>query len=216
MPSCNATYKLAIKFANWRADGAHFYHPFQRYETVDGYNMAEWWLKLKQDDEPFDYACFTIPAMCDAKLSPRYFDGRVFDDKVQDYFAGGRQPKNSFLSDHKVQYPYAYHFDASLLAEFLKGYAMQRGVEQVIDEVNEVKLRGGRRHRSRRHPGAWRDLRRALRRLHRLPRPADQQGARASRSSPSPTRSSATARSPCRSPATSRPTASSPTRRRPP
>ena len=141
MPSCNATYKLAIKFANWRQDGAHFYHPFQRYETVDGYNMGEWWLKLKQHEEPFDQACFSIPALCEAKRSPRFFDGSVFDDKVQDYFAGGRRPKNSFLSDHKVQYPYAYQFDASLLAEFLKQYATGRGVRQVIDEVNEVKLR---------------------------------------------------------------------------
>jgi len=141
MPSCNATYKLAIKFANWRADGAHFYHPFQRYETVDGYNMGEWWLKLKQHDEPFDRACFSIPALCEAKRSPKFFDGRVFDDKVQDFFAGGRKPKNSFLSDHKVQYPYAYQFDASLLAEFLKSYATSRGVRQVIDEVNEVNLR---------------------------------------------------------------------------
>jgi len=140
MPSCNATYKLAIKFENWRKDGAYFYHPFQRYETVDGYNMAEWWLKLKQDEEAFDRACFTIPEICDRKLSPRFFDGSVFDDKVQDYFAGGRRPKNSFLSDHKVQYPYAYQFDASLLAEFLKGYAMRRGVKQVIDEVNDVNL----------------------------------------------------------------------------
>ncbi len=141
MPSCKATYKLAIKFANWRTDGAHFYHPFQRYETVDGYNMAEWWLKLKQDEAAFDYSCFTIPEICDRKLSPRYFDGRVFDDNVQDYFAGGRRPKNSFLSDHKVQYPYAYQFDASLLADFLKGYAVQRGVKHVTDEVNEVGLR---------------------------------------------------------------------------
>jgi tryptophan 6-halogenase len=140
MPSCNATYKLAIKFANWRTDGAYFYHPFQRYETVDGYNMAEWWLKLKQGDEAFDRSCFTIPEICDRKLSPRFFDGRVFDDKVQDYFAGNRRPKNSFLSDHKVQYPYAYQFDASLLADFLKTYAMQRGVKQVIDEVNDVQL----------------------------------------------------------------------------
>jgi flavin-dependent dehydrogenase len=140
MPSCNATYKLAIKFENWRTDGAYFYHPFQRYETVDGYNMAEWWLKLRQDKEPFDRACFTIPEICDRKLSPRFFDGRVFDDKVQDYFAGGRRPKNSFLSDHKVQYPYAYQFDASLLADFLKGYATRRGVKQVIDEVNDVQL----------------------------------------------------------------------------
>jgi flavin-dependent dehydrogenase len=140
MPSCNATYKLAIKFAGWRPDGAHFYHPFQRYEMADGYNMGEWWLKLKQHEVPFDQACFSIPAMCENKLSPRFPDGRVFDDKVQDLFAGGRRPKNSFLAEHKVQYPYAYQFDASLLAEYLKGYATRRGVRQIVDEVDEVKL----------------------------------------------------------------------------
>lgn len=141
MPSCNATYKLAIRFANWRNDGAHFYHPFQRYETVDGYNMGEWWLKLKRDEEPFDHSCFTIPALCEAKRSPRYLDGCVFDEQVQDYFGGGRKPKNRFLAEHKVQYPYAYQFDASLLAEYLKGYGTARGVRQVVDEVNEVRLK---------------------------------------------------------------------------
>ncbi len=140
MPSCNATYKLAIKFANWRRDGRSFYHPFQRYETVDGYNMGEWWLKLKRHEEPFDRACFSIPGLCEAKRSPRFLDGRVFDDGVQDYFGGGRKPKNCFLSDHMVQYPYAYQFDARLLAEYLMEYATSRGVRQVVDEVNEVKL----------------------------------------------------------------------------
>jgi tryptophan halogenase len=140
MPSCNATYKLAIKFANWRRDGGYFYHPFQRYETVDGYNMGEWWLKLKRREKPFDQACFSIPGLCEAKRSPRFLDGRVFDDGVQDYFGGGRKPKNCFLSDHTVQYPYAYHFDAKLLAEYLKEYATSRGVRQIVDEVNEVKL----------------------------------------------------------------------------
>jgi flavin-dependent dehydrogenase len=140
MPHCNASYKLAIKFSKWRNDGAHFYHPFQRLDTVDGFNMGEWWLKLKRDQEPFDYACFTIPAMCDYQRSPRFYDGRVFDDKVQDYFAGDMGKEQNVLSDHKVQYPYAYHFDASLLAKYLQGYAMKRGVRQVIDEVDEVKL----------------------------------------------------------------------------
>jgi tryptophan halogenase len=37
-----------------------------------------------------------------------------------------------------VQYPYAYQFDASLLAEYLKGYGTARGVRQIVDEVNEV------------------------------------------------------------------------------
>jgi len=138
MPSCNGAYKLGIRFANWRADGRNFYHPFQRYEMVDGYNMAEWWLKLKRGEEPFDYACFSIPAMCDAKRSPRYLDGRVFDDKVQDYFADGTAAKNAFLVDHSVQYPYAYHFDAGLLAKFLEAHAKARGVEQIHDEVLDV------------------------------------------------------------------------------
>src|SRR6202166_1105754 len=28
MPSCNAVYKMAIKFVNWTARGRHLYHPF--------------------------------------------------------------------------------------------------------------------------------------------------------------------------------------------
>jgi flavin-dependent dehydrogenase len=141
MPSCNATYKLAIRFENWTAKGGHFYHPFQRYEMVDGYNLGEWWLKLKRGEEAFDYACFTTPAICDAKRSPRYLDGRVYDDKVQGIFTSdGAIADNKFLADHQVQYPYAYHFDANLLARFLEGYGTARGVKQIHDEVQEVAL----------------------------------------------------------------------------
>ncbi|HET9225547.1 MAG TPA: tryptophan halogenase family protein [Thermoanaerobaculia bacterium] len=148
MPACNGAYKLAIKFANWTKAGGYFYHPFQRYEMLDGYNMAEWWLKLKRGEEAFDRSCFTIPAICDAKRSPRFLDGRVFDDKVQDYFANGERVPNAFLSEHSVQYPYAYHFDAGLLADYLEGYATQRGVTKVEDEVIQVALRedGGISH----------------------------------------------------------------------
>jgi tryptophan halogenase len=141
MPSCNASYKLAIKFVGWNAEGRHFFHPFQRYEVIDGFNVGEWWLKLKPQDEPFDYACFLVPTMCDAQRSPRFLDGRVFDEKVQDYFTVDLRGKKNILADHKVQYPYAYHFDAGLLAEFLKGYATQRGVLQVVDDVADVHLR---------------------------------------------------------------------------
>jgi flavin-dependent dehydrogenase len=141
MPSCNASYKLAIKFVDWRAERGHFFHPFQRYEIVDGFNMGEWWLKLKRHDEPFDYACFLVPALCDAQRSPRFLDGRVFDEKVQDYFGVELQGKRNILAEHRVQYPYAYHFDAGLLAEFLKGYATRRGVRQIVDDVAEVALR---------------------------------------------------------------------------
>jgi len=36
MPHCSATYKLAIRFENWREPGDVFYHPFERLGTVDG------------------------------------------------------------------------------------------------------------------------------------------------------------------------------------
>jgi tryptophan 6-halogenase len=141
MPRCNATYKLAIRFQNWTSQGGHFYHPFQRYEMVDGYNLGEWWLKLKRGEEAFDYSCFTTPAICDAKRSPRYLDGRVYDEKVQGIFTSeGAIADNKFLADHQVQYPYAYHFDANLLARYLEGYGTARGVKQIHDEVQDVVL----------------------------------------------------------------------------
>jgi len=61
MPHCSAAYKMAIRFVDWTNDkGHHFYHPFQRFETAEGFSAGEWWLKLKRQEEAFDYACFTI------------------------------------------------------------------------------------------------------------------------------------------------------------
>ena len=80
MPACNASYKLAIKFNNWNAERRHFYHPFQRYDVVQGYNAAEWWLKLRPEQR-FDETCFVIPAICEAQRSPRYMNGQVYDTR---------------------------------------------------------------------------------------------------------------------------------------
>jgi hypothetical protein len=140
MPQCHAAYKLAIKFVNWNAEGRHFYHPFQRYEMVDGFSMAEWWLRDRRETEPFDYACFTVPTLCDQKKSPRFLDGRVFDAKVEEYFKPQNAPAKNVLADLKIQYPYAYHFNASLLAEFMKDYAVGRGVNRIVDDVVDVQL----------------------------------------------------------------------------
>jgi glycine/D-amino acid oxidase-like deaminating enzyme len=140
MPSCNATYKLAIRFVDWRGDGGLFYHPFQRLEVVDGFNLGEWWLKLKREEEPFDAACFTTPALCETQRSPRFLDGRVFDDQVQSLYGADHRERRNVLADHRVQYPYAYHFDAALLADFLMGWATRRGVRQVVDDVVAVQV----------------------------------------------------------------------------
>lgn len=140
MPPCNGTYKLAIRFENWTKRPGHFYHPFERYEIVNGFHLGEWWLKLLRHRQSFDTACFIIPSLCENLKSPRFLDGTVFDNKVAAYYGSGPSP-NTVIANHTVQYPYGYHFDAALLAEFLKKFAINRGVRQIIDDVAEVSLR---------------------------------------------------------------------------
>jgi tryptophan halogenase len=139
MPSCNASYKLAIKFVDWNADRKHFYHPFQRYEVVQGHNVAEWWLKLREMEERFDYACFAIPAICDAQRSPRYMDGQVYDASFMEEVAD-HADEPYLLRELKIQYPYGYHFDANLIAAFMSKYAQERGVAEIVDDVDDVVL----------------------------------------------------------------------------
>jgi tryptophan halogenase len=140
MYHCDASYKLAIRFVDWNAERRHFYHPFQRFDSVEGTSIIEWWLKLKRDSAPFDYSCFSVPAICDAQKSPRFENRHVFDSKVDAYLSSDDPDKALLLEELKIQYPYAYHFDASLIAKFMSEYARKRGVRQVIDDVQEIKL----------------------------------------------------------------------------
>ncbi len=132
MPSCNATYKLGIRFENWRAPGHYFYHPFERQRVVDGFGLTDWWLHNPRSDR-FDQDCFLVGALCDDEKSPRTLDGSLFGCDV-----GEGDSVRTTLSEQSAQFPYAYHFDASLLANFLRDYAVRRGVRHVVDDVVAV------------------------------------------------------------------------------
>lgn len=132
MPHCAASYKLGIRFENWRRVGHHFYHPFEHLRTANGFSLADWWLQLGDPAGSFDRDCFMIPYLCDAKRSPRLLDGSLFAGELDGPL--GR----STLSEQRAQFPYAYHFDAELLAQFLAGYGTDQGVRRVIDDVVEV------------------------------------------------------------------------------
>jgi tryptophan halogenase len=141
MPRCSASYKLAIKYANWTARPGHFYHPFERFPATGGRHAGEWWLKLCRDKEAFDYTCFVTPMLCDAKRSPRFMDGQVYEEAVSDFFTEGKRAPNVEIGGHQVQYPFAYHFNAAEIATFLHEYATARGVTRIQDDVVEVPLR---------------------------------------------------------------------------
>ncbi|MEU8197958.1 tryptophan halogenase family protein [Microbispora amethystogenes] len=137
MPACNGTYKLAVRLENWRAPGDYFYHPFERMRIVDGVPLTDWWQRLGGSGR-FDRDCFLIPWLCDANASPRHLDGRLFE---QDFAEDPDRPLyRTTLAEQNTQFPYAYHFDASLLADFLTQYAVKRGAVQVVDDVVDVRL----------------------------------------------------------------------------
>jgi tryptophan halogenase len=137
MPDCSATYKLAIRFEDWRAPGHRFYHPFERIRVVDGFPLTDWWLRLRPDGR-FDDECFVIPALCEHKSSPFYPDDQLFERQL-----GRSDPAAVLRGTHtgeQTQFPYAYHFDAALLAKYLTGYGVARGVRHVLDDVTDVAL----------------------------------------------------------------------------
>jgi tryptophan halogenase len=137
MPPCHATYKLAIRFENWRAPGHHFYHPFERLRVVDGFPITDWWLH-RGTGERFDRDCFLTASLCDAKRAPRYLDGTLFE---QDFREGtAERAYRTTLTEQDTQFPYAYHFDAALLARYLADFGTARGVRRVLDDVVDVVL----------------------------------------------------------------------------
>lgn len=120
MRECNAGFKMAVKFVNWRkvdhhARQNHFYHSFGLIPTVDSIPLSQYWVRRRTrgHQEPVDYACYQEPPLMDAKLGPRFRNG------------------------NRATW-YAWHFDASLVADFLKRVAVGWGVEHVLDELESV------------------------------------------------------------------------------
>ncbi|MEU5853359.1 tryptophan halogenase family protein [Saccharopolyspora shandongensis] len=127
MRECNASFKMGIKFINWRTDGTgqadarphgggtdHYYHLFGILPNHENLPLSHYWAAKKlsgQTDEAFDYACYREPTIIDQKLSPRHSDGTKWTN-------------------------YAWHFDAHLVADFLRRFATQKqGVVHVEDEM---------------------------------------------------------------------------------
>jgi len=126
MRECNAAFKMAVKFINWRTPGEgtagarprngapdHFYHIFGQLPVHDQIPLSHYWVN-RQDGRPFDYSCYKEPPIMDAKRAPRWLDGRRATN-------------------------YAWHFDAHLVADYLRRFSTQKqGVRHVSDTMTEV------------------------------------------------------------------------------
>lgn len=122
MPLVQGTYKLGIKYSNWRLPaekgGDYFYQIFGEMPAVDEVPLTHIWIKKRLEEnfqQPMISSCFSSIKALDLKKSPKYYDG------------------------NKVQH-YAYHFDALQLVDLLRVWSTKRGVKNIFDNLTTAEL----------------------------------------------------------------------------
>jgi tryptophan halogenase len=116
------TIKLGIEFKDWVKPGHEYFHPFGAHGTsLEQVSLHQDWLRLRRlgDATSFeDYSFNTVAARC------------------------GRVPAGSLNGEPLSSvFAHAYHFDAGLYAEYLRGYAQARGVLRLERKIVNVELR---------------------------------------------------------------------------
>jgi tryptophan halogenase len=119
-----ATYKLGIEFVDWRRIGHRYIHPFGSYGiAMLGVDFQHFWLKGRHLGEMAPLDEYSIAAV--AARQARFL--RPLPDQT-------RSPLSKIS--------YAFQFDASLYARFLRRFAEARGVTRTEGRISDVHLHG--------------------------------------------------------------------------
>ena len=122
------SFKLGIEFVNWGRLGDRYIHGFgvvgQENATVD---FHQYWLKMHLAGKAKPLEAYSInTAACHANKFMR--------------------PRLDMPASPLSQIAYAFHFDASAYARFLRSYSETRGVQRVEGQIAEVVVRDGDGH----------------------------------------------------------------------
>ncbi|MGJ8681051.1 tryptophan halogenase family protein [Paraglaciecola sp.] len=119
MTKTNATFKLGIRFDDWGKLGNSYYHPFGQYgDGSNGEDIHQYWARLQSESDIPDLQSLSYAAqLCTHKK-----------------FTIPSQNNSSFAGN----YAYAYHFDASLYAQFLRETCEKRGVNRIEGMIEHV------------------------------------------------------------------------------
>ena len=119
-----ATFKLGIDFVNWKEPGSTYVHGFGKIgQDIWWLHAYQLWLKARANGR--------------AKHFDRYALNCVAARKNKFCLPDPRNPGSPIAG-----LDYAYHFDASLFAAYLRKQSEGRGVERIEGRITEVKLRG--------------------------------------------------------------------------
>ncbi|MES1200620.1 MAG: tryptophan halogenase family protein, partial [Pseudomonadota bacterium] len=118
-----ATFKLAIEFKDWRRQGESYIHPLGPIGfDIDGVSFHSYWLKLNERGEGGSLEDYSLQASAARR------------ERFMRPIEGGGSPLSNI--------PYAFQFDASLYARFLRTYAEARGLKRREGKIVKVNLRG--------------------------------------------------------------------------
>lgn len=109
MQKTNATYKLGIEFSNWAKRGDAYIHPFGVFgKSFNDVSFHHYWLRAKKLGNKFPIGDYSLGIMAG--------------------YAGKFDYPNSDVNSLSSKYSYAFHFDASLYATFLRNFSESHGV----------------------------------------------------------------------------------------
>jgi tryptophan halogenase len=116
-----ATFKLAIGFEDWAGEGTRFFHPFSEHGVpLLGTAFQQYWVKLRQLGKAQDIDHYVLSSQL-ARA------GRFALPKA------GAESGTLFFN-------YAFHFDAVLVARYLRSWAMTAGVRHVEGTISRVRV----------------------------------------------------------------------------
>ncbi|WP_422011760.1 tryptophan halogenase family protein [Roseateles sp.] len=114
------SFKLGIEFVDWGAVGARYIHGFGRIgQPEDTVPFHQFWLRMAQQGKARPLGEYSINTA--APREARFMRARP-----------------DMPGSPLAEIAHAYHFDASLYARFLRGYAEQRGVRRTEGKVAGV------------------------------------------------------------------------------
>jgi len=116
----NATFKLGIEFVNWGKLGESYIHPFGEYGTsMEGLRFHHFWHRHNAGGTAphIDNYCLQILAARAGKF---------------------QRPDTSLRNSPMNGIVYAFQFDASLYAKFMREFAEARGVERIEGRITHA------------------------------------------------------------------------------
>jgi tryptophan halogenase len=116
------SFKLGIEFVNWGGIGERYFHPFGYHgHDLEGVHFHQLYLRERRKRVMQDISAWSMSAVAAQH-------GRFARPSPET-----KPPFGQLL--------YAFHFDASLYAKFLRGYAEPRGVRRIEGKIVDATLR---------------------------------------------------------------------------